>query len=113
VKLPVVWLPEADAELKKAVAWYAEIRRELGDRFARAVDEAVEAIASNPLHFAIVEKVRRRAGVHRFLMESSLLSKQTGSLSLPVSMRSGTHDAGRPARQTCLRILDVQITLSI
>lgn len=66
MKLPVVWLPEADAELKKAVAWYAEIRRELGDRFARAVDEAVEAIASNPLHFAIVEKVRRRAGVHRF-----------------------------------------------
>jgi len=66
VKRPVVWLPEAEAELRKAVAWYAEIRPALGDRFARAVDEAVEAIASNPLHFAVVEKDRRRAGVHRF-----------------------------------------------
>ena len=28
--LPVVWLPEADAELKHARAWYDNIRPELG-----------------------------------------------------------------------------------
>jgi len=30
------------------------------------VDEAVVAIATDPLHFAVVKKNRRRAGVHRF-----------------------------------------------
>jgi hypothetical protein len=47
--LPVVWLPEAAAELKEAVAWYADIRLELGTRFAREVDETVAKIAREPL----------------------------------------------------------------
>jgi len=66
VKLPVVWLPEADAELKEARAWYDEIRPELGDRFALAVEMTVEAIAANPLQFPVVHRGRRRAGVRRF-----------------------------------------------
>jgi hypothetical protein len=45
VSLPVVWLPEADTELQEARAWYADIRLELGERFAEAVDTTVEAIA--------------------------------------------------------------------
>ena len=64
--LPVVWLPEADAELKEALARYDSIRPELGIRFAEAVEEAVEAISAAPLRFAAVDKARRRAGVHRF-----------------------------------------------
>jgi hypothetical protein len=32
VTLPIVWLPEADAELKDARAWYDKIRVELGER---------------------------------------------------------------------------------
>lgn len=63
---PVVWLPEAVAEPKKAKAWYAEIRPELATRFAHAVDETVAKLARDPLHFAVVKKNRRRAGVHRF-----------------------------------------------
>ena len=35
--LPVVWLPEADADLKEARAWYDNVRPELGERFAYAV----------------------------------------------------------------------------
>jgi len=66
VTLPVVWLPDADAELKAAVSRYTEIRPELGIRFAHAVAEAVEAIAADPLHFAVIQKDRRRAGVRRF-----------------------------------------------
>jgi plasmid stabilization system protein ParE len=66
VTLPVVWLPEADAELKEALARYDAIRPELGLRFAEAVEEAVAAVAAAPLRFAVVDKGRRRAGVHRF-----------------------------------------------
>ena len=64
--LPIVWLPEADAELQEARAWYDDIRHELGERFARAVETAVEAIAQHPLHFPIIYRGRRRAGIWRF-----------------------------------------------
>jgi toxin ParE1/3/4 len=64
--LPVVWLPEAWAELKQALAHYDAIRPEPGTCFLLAVDETVEAISTQPLRFAVVDKDRRRAGVHRF-----------------------------------------------
>jgi len=34
--LPVVWLPEADADLMEARAWYDRINWDLGERFASA-----------------------------------------------------------------------------
>lgn len=49
--LPVVWIPEADADLREACAWYDRIHPDLGMRFALAVDVAVEVIAQSPLHF--------------------------------------------------------------
>ncbi|MGA2020493.1 MAG: type II toxin-antitoxin system RelE/ParE family toxin [Candidatus Sulfotelmatobacter sp.] len=64
--LPVVWLPEADADLKEARAWYDDVRPELGARFARAVESTVEAIVENPLQFQVAYRGRRRAGVRRF-----------------------------------------------
>ncbi|NDJ15102.1 MAG: type II toxin-antitoxin system RelE/ParE family toxin [Acidobacteriia bacterium] len=66
MKLPVVWLPEADVELKEAWTRYDGIRPELGQRFAGAVADTVDRIAAAPLSYAVVEKGRRRAGVHRF-----------------------------------------------
>jgi toxin ParE1/3/4 len=66
VTLPVVWLPEADADLKEALAWYEEIHPDLGMRFALAVDAAIEVIARSPLAFQIVHLKIRRAGVRRF-----------------------------------------------
>ena len=62
---PVVWLPEADAELKETLARYEGIRAELAQRFAEAVVDTVGRIADDPLHYAVVEK-GRRAGVRRF-----------------------------------------------
>ena len=50
----------------EAVARYDAIRPELGERFANAVVETVEAIAAMPLRFAVVDKERRRAGVRWF-----------------------------------------------
>jgi len=66
VTLPVVWLPEADAELKHARAWYDNLRAELGERFALAVEATVEAIAEHSMQFPVVYRGRRRAGAWRF-----------------------------------------------
>jgi toxin ParE1/3/4 len=66
VKLPIVWMPEAAADLRHARSWYDDIRPELGERFAVAVDKTIEAIAEHPLQFPVVHRGRRRAGVRRF-----------------------------------------------
>lgn len=66
MKLPVVWMSEAAAELRQARAWYDDIRTDLGERFAVAVEAVVEAIAQRPLQFPVVHRGRRRAGVRRF-----------------------------------------------
>ncbi len=58
MKLPVVWLPEADVELKEAWTRYDGIRPELGQRFAGAVADTVDRIAAAPLSYAVVEKRR-------------------------------------------------------
>jgi plasmid stabilization system protein ParE len=64
--LPVVWLPEADADLKEARAWYDNVRSDLGERFAYAVEDTVETISEGPLQFPVVHRKLRRAGVRRF-----------------------------------------------
>ena len=64
--LPVVWIPGANEDLQEAWAWYDNIRPELGERFALAVEATVDAIAEHPLQFPVVYRNRRRAGVWRF-----------------------------------------------
>jgi toxin ParE1/3/4 len=64
--LSVVWLPEADRELKEARSWYNNVREDLGVRFALAVEATVESISNNPLQFPVVHRNMRRAGVRRF-----------------------------------------------
>jgi plasmid stabilization system protein ParE len=66
VRFPVVWTPEANEDLLKARAGYDNVRPQLGERFAQAVQATVETMAEYPLHFAVVYRSRRRAGVHRF-----------------------------------------------
>ena len=39
---PVVWTPEANEDLLAARAWYDNIRPQLGERFALAVEATVE-----------------------------------------------------------------------
>jgi plasmid stabilization system protein ParE len=64
--LPVVWIPEANEDLLDARAWYDNIRLQLGDRFALAVEATITATAEHPLQFPVVYRGRRRAGVRRF-----------------------------------------------
>jgi plasmid stabilization system protein ParE len=66
VTLPVVWTPEANEDLLDARAWYDNIRPELGDRFALAVEATVARLAEHPRQFPVVYRNRRRAGVRRF-----------------------------------------------
>jgi plasmid stabilization system protein ParE len=66
VTLSVVWTPESNEDLLEARAWYDNIRPELGERFALAVEATVEAISEHPLQFPVVYRNRRRAGVRRF-----------------------------------------------
>lgn len=66
MSVPVVWLPEADAELREAPGRYESISPELGQRFVEAVVDTIEKISAEPLRFAIVEKDRRRAGIRPF-----------------------------------------------
>jgi plasmid stabilization system protein ParE len=60
VTLPVVWIPDANEDLREARAWYDNIRPELGERFALAVETTVEAIAEHPLQFPVAGGPRRR-----------------------------------------------------
>lgn len=64
--LPVVWTPEANEDLLEARASYDNIRPELGERFALAVEATVEALAEHPLQFPVVYRGHRRVGVRRF-----------------------------------------------
>jgi plasmid stabilization system protein ParE len=61
VTLPVVWTPEANEDLLEARAWYDNIRPELGERFALAIEATVEALAEHPLQFPVGYRSRRRA----------------------------------------------------
>ena len=64
--LPVAWIPEANEDLLDARGWYDNIRPELGQRFALAIEATVEAIAEHPMQFPVVYRSRRRTGVRRF-----------------------------------------------
>jgi plasmid stabilization system protein ParE len=61
-----VFLPEAQAELQEAGAWYAERAPGLELEFSRAVDAAMAAIGRYPEAFPVVEGDMRRAVLRRF-----------------------------------------------
>ena len=81
MRLPVVWTAEAIADLVEAQDWYEGRLSSLGERFAMAVNAAIEAIADNPRQLPIRHKRLRRAGVRRFHTAYSLISKLNASWS--------------------------------
>jgi plasmid stabilization system protein ParE len=62
----VVFRPQAEEEARAARKWYEEQRPGLGARFADAIDETIQRIASNPSRFPLVHGEIRRAVVRRF-----------------------------------------------
>lgn len=61
-----VFRPQADQEVQAARQWYEEQRPGLGIQFAKAIDESVDRISTNPLAFPAVHGETRRAVVRRF-----------------------------------------------
>jgi plasmid stabilization system protein ParE len=62
----VVFRPEADEEVRSARAWYEAQSPGLGIQFAHAIEQAIDAIATNPFAFRTVRAGTRRAVVRRF-----------------------------------------------
>jgi plasmid stabilization system protein ParE len=98
VTLSVVWTPEANEDSQDARAWYDNIRPQLGEHFALAIEATVEAIAEHPLQFPVVYRGLRRAGVRRFpyriffevqehrIVVICLLSRQAQSEALAIAV---------------------------
>ncbi len=61
-----VFLPEAQADLQEATAWYARQAPGLELEFVRAVDAAIATIGRFPDAFPVVEADMRRAVLRRF-----------------------------------------------
>jgi hypothetical protein len=83
--------------------WYDNIRRELGERFALAVEATVEAVAEHPVQLAVVYRNRRRTGVWAFRIAYSsgsgtadcgdcLLPRSAQSETLAIAVARATHD---------------------
>ena len=53
--------PEAEADLREALAWYEGRQLGLGDEFLAEVKGAIDRTVAGPLRFPIVHKKLRRA----------------------------------------------------
>ena len=62
----VSFRPEAEAEALETRDWYEGRQVGLGVAFRKALDEAIERIADNPLQFQRVRGETRRAILRRF-----------------------------------------------
>jgi hypothetical protein len=103
VTLPVVWIPEAHADLREARAWYQEIRPELGERFTLAVDATVGAIAKNPLQFPVVYRHGGALGYGAFPTEYSSRFKKIGLWCWPASTAGAIRNTGNRAEEFASR----------
>ena len=66
VARPVIFTPQARAELIDAQDWYENEASGLGRRFLAAIGVAVDRMSANPLQFPIVHKTVRRALLRHF-----------------------------------------------
>jgi plasmid stabilization system protein ParE len=66
MNLPVVFLPEAQAEFDQAADWYEEQKPGLGADFLAAVRKVVQRIEAAPALYAVVRKSVRMGMVERF-----------------------------------------------
>ena len=63
---PVVFRPQAEAEVLAARTWYDAQRPGLGDEFAAAFDRALNLVTTSPESFPKVHGETRRALLRRF-----------------------------------------------
>lgn len=63
---PIVFRPEAEAELAEAVDWYEARGRGLGAEFLRSLDAALSHVQRHPALYPTVFRQARRAVLRRF-----------------------------------------------
>lgn len=66
MSVPVIWRPEAEADLLAALDWYEGQRLGLGEEFADAVETMVARIEATPELYAIALESVRRGKLRRF-----------------------------------------------
>jgi len=66
VSVPVLFRPEAEADLNEAFLWYYERGQGLGAEFIRSIDAAVNLIARQPESQSTVHREVRRILLRRF-----------------------------------------------
>jgi plasmid stabilization system protein ParE len=60
MKLPLIFLPEAEQEFKEAITWYAKQKKGLGKRFAQALKRSLKGIQATPkMHAFVIDDVRK------------------------------------------------------
>ena len=63
---PLRFHPEVAADLEAATQWYDEISIQLGNRFRRAINRSLDAIAQRPEWFGRIRGERRAARIKGF-----------------------------------------------
>ena len=63
---PIDFLPGARYDFDESFGWYGERSVIAAERFANAVDEAVNRVASNPEQFPAIDSRHRECLVKRF-----------------------------------------------
>ena len=59
-------LPEAEAEFKEAISWYANQKKGLGKKFTQAIRAKIKSIQKTPTMHAIVKEDVRKATMRDF-----------------------------------------------
>jgi basic membrane lipoprotein Med (substrate-binding protein (PBP1-ABC) superfamily) len=80
-KYKVQYSIESVAQIKRITNWYKEINRELGNRFATNLKQAINTLKDNPFNASFRYDNVRYAVANKFPYAASLYSKQRRILS--------------------------------
>ena len=64
--MPTLIRPAAAADIEEAFLWYERRQTGLGEEFLRALQSALENIATHPIRYPVVHRETRRALLRRF-----------------------------------------------
>lgn len=92
----VILHPEAEKEYLASFLWYEERSEGLGDRFAQVIDQKIQSILQNPLHYPEKRKKYREAltDVFPFLIVYKIYQKDE-----VIFITSIFHTSRRPGKK--------------
>jgi plasmid stabilization system protein ParE len=84
MKPKIVFIPEAENDLREAFLWYEDKRQGLGYDFLLQVDAAIQFIKRNPQAYPTVYKETRKVLIKRFPYKIIYLVKENHLVVLAV-----------------------------